>query len=303
MCCLFGLLDPRLRFTGAQKTRMLHALATAAEARGTDASGIAYNDPAAHTLRVIKAPVPGRRLRFHIPSGALAVMGHTRLTTQGDAKKNRNNHPFTGRVGGTRFAFAHNGMLYNDQELRQQFALPETGIETDSYAAVQLLEQQGSLEFDSLRFVAEQLEGSFTFTVLDSKDNLFIIRGDNPLFLLHFPKSGLYLYASTREIVYKALEMLSQPAKEGTSVNIRCGEMLKIDRAGMVTRASFDDSRLRICMPYYYPAVRMPHRQPVSYLDELKSVAFAFGYSPAMIDRLIARGITPEEIEEYLYEI
>ena len=33
MCCLFGLLDPNQTLTGPRKTRLLHLLTTAAEAR------------------------------------------------------------------------------------------------------------------------------------------------------------------------------------------------------------------------------------------------------------------------------
>lgn len=33
----------------------------------------------------------------------------------------------------------------------------------------------------SLKYMAEEVEGSFTFTVLDRKDRLFIIKGDPPL--------------------------------------------------------------------------------------------------------------------------
>ena len=43
MCCLFGIYDYRGRLTASQKRRLLSALATASEARGTDATGIAYN--------------------------------------------------------------------------------------------------------------------------------------------------------------------------------------------------------------------------------------------------------------------
>ena len=43
MCCLFGLIDTELRFTGKEKSKMLHALASASEARGTDATGVAYD--------------------------------------------------------------------------------------------------------------------------------------------------------------------------------------------------------------------------------------------------------------------
>ena len=38
-----------------------------------------------------------------------------------------------------------------DKELRQERNLPDTNIETDSYIAVQLLEQQGKLNFSTIR--------------------------------------------------------------------------------------------------------------------------------------------------------
>ena len=52
-------------------------------------------------------------------------------------------------------------------ELRKTEKLPATNIETDSYVAVQLIEKQQELSFDSLKYMAEQLEGSFTITVLN----------------------------------------------------------------------------------------------------------------------------------------
>ena len=109
MCCLFGMIDYGRSFTGKQKAKILHALATCAEARGTDASGIAYNSGG--KLHVYKRPLPGRQLPLHIPNNAAVVMGHTRLTTQGDGKRNYNNHPFQARAGKTAFALAHNGII------------------------------------------------------------------------------------------------------------------------------------------------------------------------------------------------
>ena len=38
-----------------------------------------------------------------------------------------------------------------------------------------------------------------------------------------------------------------------------------------------------------------------SYIDELKSLSGAFGYSAEEIDELIETGITPEEIEDWFY--
>ena len=68
---------------------------------------------------------------------------------------------------GITYALAHNGVLWNDKELRIAENLPLTSVETDSYIAVQLLEQQKALDFDSLKAMAEKVEGSFVFTVLD----------------------------------------------------------------------------------------------------------------------------------------
>ena len=59
--------------------------------------------------------------------------------------------------------------------LRKRLPLPFTKIETDSYVAVQLLEQKKTLDFASLKYMAEQVEGSFTFTVLDQRNHLYIL--------------------------------------------------------------------------------------------------------------------------------
>ena len=36
-------------------------------------------------------------------------MGHTRMTTQGSAGRNQNNHPFAGKAGDSRFAWPTTG--------------------------------------------------------------------------------------------------------------------------------------------------------------------------------------------------
>lgn len=203
MCCLFGLIDYRHHLTGRKKGRIISILASACEIRGTDATGIAYN--VGGTQRIYKRPVPAHCMHIRIPESARVMMGHTRMTTQGSAKRNYNNHPFPGSAGKDVFALAHNGVLHNDEILRREFRLPRTKIQTDSYIAVQLIEQKNALNFESLRHMAENVEGSFTFTVLDRKDRLYIVKGDNPLCLLHFPSLGMYLYASTEEILRHAM--------------------------------------------------------------------------------------------------
>ena len=95
-------------------------------------------------------------------------------------------------------------MLWNDRGLRHTKHLPKTKIQTDSYVAVQLLEQQKALDFDSLAKMAEQVEGSFSFAVLDEQDALWIVKGDSPLSIAYFPECGVYVYASTAEILNRS---------------------------------------------------------------------------------------------------
>lgn len=113
MCCLFGFVDYAGSLSVKQKCRLIRELSIAAEVRGTDATGIAYNT--SRGLQIYKRPLAAHRLHLRIPAEAHVVMGHTRMTTQGSAKKNYNNHPFFGCVKGKRFALAHNGVLWNDR--------------------------------------------------------------------------------------------------------------------------------------------------------------------------------------------
>ena len=185
MCCLFGLIDTELRFTGKEKSKMLHALASASEARGTDATGVAYDS--GRNLHIYKKPLPGHKLNLYVRDNSRFAIGHTRMTTQGSARKNYNHHPLRGIMQTGSFALAHNGVLDNDISLRKSLHLSRTRIETDSYIAVQLIVQKGILNFDSLRYMAELLEGSFTITVLGDDGSFYIVKGDTPFCLYFFP--------------------------------------------------------------------------------------------------------------------
>lgn len=307
-CCLFGLIDYKYNLTTKQKNRILFALAVAAEARGTDATGIAYNSDG--KLRIYKRPWPAHYMRFRVSADAAAIMGHTRMTTQGLARFNPNNHPFPGHVKEGPFALAHNGVLWNDGYLRKAMDLPKTKIETDSYVGVQLIEKRKALDFDSLRFMAEHVEGSFTFSALDHRDNLYLVKGDNPLCLYHYPKMGLYLYASTEEILKAALHRIRPVWERPENIPIVCGDILRIDSAGNITRDAFDADNL-LWGDYISPWRHYVHKDccavpkvspELDYMDELKAVAMTFGYTPENIDQLAAQGWSAEEIENLLYE-
>ena len=230
MCSLFGLIDFKECLSTHTKNKILNTLARECQVRGTDATGIAYsfND----RLRIYKRPLPARKMKIHIPHGVNAVMGHIRMTTQGNAQFNQNNHPFLGHVDGNSFALAHNGVLWNDKELRMEESLPMTSVETDSYVAVQLLEKNKALDFDSLKAMAEAVEGSFVFTVLDKDNSIWFVIGDNPLCIMFY--DGFLIYASTQEILCKIIKKLKLTAPSDI-LEPKEGEILKIDRNGRIT--------------------------------------------------------------------
>lgn len=302
MCCLFGFVDYAGALRVNQKSHLIRELSIAAEVRGTDATGIAYNT--SRGLQIYKRPLVAHRLHLRIPAETHVVLGHTRMATQGSAKKNYNNHPFFGHVKGESFALAHNGVIWNDLELRRTKHLPRTKVQTDSYIAAQLLEQQKALNLSSLKCMAEQVEGSFSFSVLSEQDELWLVKGDNPLTIVHFPTVGVYVYASTAEILNKALARCGNWLGRGGKVDIAMGDIVKIDRNGCITRGTFDASKFyRSSWGYWdtslYP--RLPHSEE-EHLTLLKLVAKSFGFTGEMVDRLLDQGFSTDDIEEILYE-
>lgn len=306
MCAIFGLLDFGGTLTAARRLQIFRALGNAAEVRGTDASGVACVQNGA--IQIQKAPRPAHKMRWRIAPEARYLMGHTRMATQGAAGRNYNNHPFQGRSGETSFALAHNGVLYNDFELRRHYRLPRTKIETDSYAAVQLLERQRALSPNSLKAMAEELEGSFTITVLDEENNLYLVKGNNPLTICLLPGLGIYLYASTEEILESALDKLGLSDEPRADIPIRQGDIMRIDSRGKRTVSRFDDSKLR-ARHYYYglwdwhtPSTSAWDCELKSYLDEVVNYGLSRGVPERELHLLIDAGYDALDLEEMLYD-
>ena len=309
MCCLFGILDYKQTSNQKQVNKMVATLSKACEVRGTDATGIAYNYN--DRLCIFKRPLPAHKMHYRIPDGVNYVMGHTRMTTQGNEKFNYNNHPFPGKAINTDFALAHNGVLYNDEVLRYTENLPKTHIGTDSYVAVQLIEKKKTLDTDSLKYMAEQLEGSLTITVMDKENNLYFVKGDNPMCIYHFKDKGIYIYASTEEILLKALSKMQVKLGKAQKVEISAGDILIIDKSGKHTHSEFNTVNL-----YEYnfasyiwktsaPRCETKSKKSSSYKDEyierLKVEAEYCGYSPSLIDTLLDDGYSTDDIGELIY--
>ena len=238
MCCLFGIIDYKDKMTYLERKKLLRNLSICCEERGTDASGIAFMEDG--DIHIVKCGVPAHKLRYHLPRDVRVIMGHTRLTTQGSEKKVYNNHPFEGECTNTKFALAHNGILYNDTTLRAERNLPKTKIETDSYIAVQLIEDKRAFTIDSIKSMAEDVRGSFCFTLMDDENSIYIVKGDNPMTIFHYKRLGIYIYASTKDILKKAIMISGLEREKYDDIAIRDGDILKIKSNGETEKYSFD---------------------------------------------------------------
>lgn len=304
MCCLFGIIDYKNIITHQQKTKLLRKLALCCEERGTDAAGIAYNVNS--SLHIVKKGVPAHRLKYSIPGSTKVIMGHTRLTTQGSERKVYNNHPFAGECNGGGFALAHNGIIQNDFSLRKKLGLPKTKIETDSYIAVQLIENEGAVSTDTIRKMSETVEGSFCFTVLDSQDNLYIVKGDNPMCLYNIRRLGIYVYASTEKILKNALKICGLKRECCEEITLNMGNIIKISSNGDFKISMFDTKKIGLCIGnsfsnFFWDDCCLPKKKNSSalyyYLVEYASYA---GINEDEINTLIDCGYGIREIEDML---
>ena len=309
MCCLFGLLDYKGELTLKERQKLLKTLSVECEARGTDATGIAYFVNG--HLSIQKAAKPAHRMRLQLSSRARFIMGHTRLTTQGSAKKVYNNHPFRGYCGGTAFALAHNGVITNEDELRREYGLPKTRIETDSYISAQLIEKFGRVNFLTLQKMAESVHGTFTFTVLDDNNNLYFVKGDNPMCICHFPDFGFYLYSSTQDILFKALCRLGLTASSKELIPISQGDIVRIASDGSISRSRFDDSHILVSQSFLWPysgwelmgapPTEAEMQEQEEYLEDLLDFAELNGVHREDLQLLLEAGYDVTDLEELIF--
>lgn len=294
MCAVFGFLDYKSKIRNTILKKLIQNLSIAAEVRGTDATGISYvNHGKVVTFKKAK---PAHKVKLFFPRNTKCVIGHTRMTTQGSEKYNYNNHPFEGQCGTETFVLAHNGVLYNDAELKAKYHLPKTPIETDSYVAVQLLEQKKQLHTESIKKMAGLIEGSFVFTILKNDNTLFLVKGNNPLTLYHFPKIGIYVYASTKSILDNALQKIHM-MKNPCEIEISEGEIVEIAANGKRSKTTFAMQN-SVFSPYNWDNLNWYETEEQE--EFLLECCRMFGVPEEDVYLLLDYGFSADEIEEML---
>lgn len=235
MCGIFGLLDYKQKVSSADKNNIIRRLAIFSQMRGMDASGYGFTNGT--YLDITKSPGPAYQSKVEFKEYVVAITGHDRLATKRNKYENQNNHPFFG-YSDEKFALAHNGILFDCEKIRRNCNLKETDISTDSYLLVQLLETYDELNLQTVNQTFSELTGTFALSILKESGELFLVKENNPLVLVHFPEMGLYVYASTNLIFNLALHSYLRKWSY-QYIKINHGEIIRIRKDGTCTSSNF----------------------------------------------------------------
>ena len=288
------------KLTSSQRRQIIRELGKAAEVRGTDATGIAFFHEG--RLHIQKAPRPARRMKYRIPEEARYIMGHTRMTTQGSARRNQNNHPFAGKAGDSRFALAHNGVIFNDLELRRSNSSPRQPSRRTATSRCSSLSGKRKCPPTVSAGWRRCWRDTLRLQCWTREKTMYFVRGDNPLTIWWCPDMGVYLYASTKEILERAAKALGFRWWRKEVIEPDQGTILAIDREGQRSVSRFDDSNLIASWRWYSPLWRSINHQEDEYLSMVMDMGEQLGISRQELGLLSRAGYSAWDMEDLLYD-
>lgn len=187
--------------------------------RGKEASGFAavHNRPSS-SLILDKRPISSpefclrstkfKALRRDMPS---IFIGHTRLSTSGDPKRGRNNHPFNNN----RLSIVHNGSISEWKDVVKKEKL-ELRTETDSEIILRMIERRPTIE-EGIQYLISNVNSSsrIAIAVLDrglfgeKKPELNIFRNySNDIWVATIASFRAMFFASEKSIIEDAIKGL-----------------------------------------------------------------------------------------------
>lgn len=232
MCGVFGFINNNsLSRPAAQK--LAEALAIKSQIRGRDATGYAILNQG--QIEVYKKPVPASRLTINLKDSDL-FLGHTRFATMGNPTDESQAHPFLSTD--KNIALAHNGIAHHDfYRLRAKY---ELSGQIDSEGILSFLEKTGFQEAGFKKMFKEWPNSSIALTLLvqDKSSIVLSCNEDRPIWFTS-PQKGLFVYASTREILISAL------SRAGLNFNSACFRLNSFVRLEVTKEGALCESHLR----------------------------------------------------------
>jgi len=212
MCGIFGVVVTDINEWGhAFIGDAIDVLASCSESRGKDSAGFAFRNDATGQIAVLRAPLPiselkrraeyRRLLDEHAGAaagpGRRAVIGHSRLVTNGSQLKDENNQPVikAGLVG------VHNGIIVNEAELWAEVTVAQRAYDLDTEVLLALARQylaSGEATGPAIARALARVAGTVsTGFFIDDRPELVIGTNNGSLYTLSDGRRAL-LFASER---------------------------------------------------------------------------------------------------------
>ncbi len=248
MCGIFGVVlgGERAQHGSRDLARTITiSLLEYSETRGNEAAGLAVHDgeridvlkQGGSASALIANPTFGKVLdralaRWNPSKTALAIVGHSRLATNGAQSNVDNNQPVITR-GGHAVAL-HNGIVVNDRELAARYPSIAPVGELDSEILAGLLREKLTAGRDlvaATRQTFAEIQGSASIAMLfDDLHAMLLATNTGSLFQLRSAATGLIAFASERFILQRVIEDRALSAELGDVhvEQIRAGHALAI---------------------------------------------------------------------------
>ena len=226
MCGIFGLIVHKDAGYGPVFIKKsLTTLARLSESRGKDSSGFAFRNERDKTINLIRAPMPISSLMEHqvfdfeleahlnnishrkdvLTQNVFAVIGHSRLVTNGTQLNDENNQPVVkdGLVG------IHNGIIVNVDELWQTMPIGQRKYKIDSEVIFSLFRYFNETYNSSIVSISKAIKKIIgtvaTGFFIDNKNELVLATNNGSLYIISNFKDILF-FASEKHILERMIK-------------------------------------------------------------------------------------------------
>jgi glucosamine--fructose-6-phosphate aminotransferase (isomerizing) len=238
MCGIFGLaFKEGARFTFQDAKTTLNNLYRLSESRGKESAGLhvhTTSPPASFTIKsasrgteLIRSHQYEEMLRKYLlpsfaekgggPIGSIALLGHTRLVTNGRAERYENNQP----VLANGITMVHNGIIVNVNDLWAAHGELTRKAEVDTEIMAALAGEQieqNTHPITAIRQVFSELKGSASVALVHDRSQwLLLATNTGDVFRFMDEEKGFILFASERYILSKAIAGLEKAFRTDSS--------------------------------------------------------------------------------------
>lgn len=218
MCGIFGIVvNSGASADSSLARRLLVGLAHASARRGSEASGLAVSDASGlrymRSAGSIRNTLRGREatalldaaLTDRARADGVAIIGHSRLVTNGTQGLPENNQP----VASEGFVGVHNGIIVNESELWQRYApMPRTSkVDTEVFFRLADRFVAGGMDpTDAISQVYGLVDGEANIACLSTRRrSLWLASNVGSLYWVRLREQGLLLFASEEYFLREVL--------------------------------------------------------------------------------------------------